>query len=391
MEKLNVLIVGAGMYVCGKGTDEFGTILPTIIQLQKGNKINQIHVASRTMISIEECKKRVNNINKLFDYNSRIKYYPENTNIDENAFLKAAKLVKKPACAIIATPDHLHYYITDQLLGMNFHCLVVKPLTPTVSQALKLVNKAEKNSIWNGVEFHKRFDAANILLRRTINEEIIGELNYFVVEFSQRRSIPLKQFKNWINNTNVFQYLGVHYVDMIYYITNALPIRVSATGQKHLLIKQNIENYDAIQANIEWENSNGTRFNSIILTNWIDSDKSSAMSDQKIKVIGTKGRYESDQKNRGVQLVAEQKAEDINPYFSKMYLMRDNTYQIEGYGPDSIRQFIEDTKKYLSGKRFKTEVASFQEALISTAVSEAVLESLKSDSKWVNINIPKYL
>ncbi len=32
MTKINILIIGAGLYVCGKGTNGYGTILPAIFQ-----------------------------------------------------------------------------------------------------------------------------------------------------------------------------------------------------------------------------------------------------------------------------------------------------------------------------------------------------------------------
>jgi hypothetical protein len=32
MNKINILIIGAGLYVCGKGTNGYGTILPAIFQ-----------------------------------------------------------------------------------------------------------------------------------------------------------------------------------------------------------------------------------------------------------------------------------------------------------------------------------------------------------------------
>ena len=32
---LNILIVGGGMYVCGRGTDNFGTILPAVLEAKK--------------------------------------------------------------------------------------------------------------------------------------------------------------------------------------------------------------------------------------------------------------------------------------------------------------------------------------------------------------------
>ena len=38
--------------------------------------------------------------------------------------------------------------------------------------------------------------------------------------------------------TNILQYLGVHYVDIIRFVTDAIPIRVMAIGQKKWLIKK---------------------------------------------------------------------------------------------------------------------------------------------------------
>ena len=40
------------------------------------------------------------------------------------------------------------------------------------------------------------------------------------------------------------------------------------------------------------------------------------MSDQKINVVGTKGRFQADQKHRGVQVVQDELGiQEINPYF----------------------------------------------------------------------------
>ena len=71
---------------------------------------------------------------------------------------------------------------------------------------------------------------------------------------------------------------------------------------KDYLKKKNINTWDSIHAVIEWTNKNNN-FLSLHSCNWIDSNKSSAMSDQKISFIGTKGRIDSDQKNRGLQIV----------------------------------------------------------------------------------------
>ena len=55
-------------------------------------------------------------------------------------------------------------------------------------------------------------------------------------------------------------------------------------------------------------------------TSWIDPSTSSAMSDQKYTIIGTKGRIESNQKHRGVEVTTESEGiQSINPYFSKYH------------------------------------------------------------------------
>ena len=51
-----------------------------------------------------------------------------------------------------------------------------------------------------------------------------------------------------------------------------------------------------MQVVIEWERKDGGLFVSTHITNWIDPDETSAMSDQKINVVGTKGRFQADQK-----------------------------------------------------------------------------------------------
>ena len=58
------------------------------------------------------------------------------------------------------------------------------------------------------------------------------------IEYSQPREIPLKLFKKWSQDTNIFQYLGVHYVDLIYFLTGFQPISAYATGVKNYLFSK---------------------------------------------------------------------------------------------------------------------------------------------------------
>ena len=137
-----------------------------------------------------------------------------------------------------------------------------------------------------------------------------------------------------------------------------------------------------MQVVIEWEREDGEQFVSTHITNWIDPDETSAMSDQKITVVGTKGRFQADQKHRGVQVVQDdQGIQDVNPYFSSS-LKDPSTKQLtfDGYGIKSVLQFINDVQMFIMGKidlkQLEESRPSFKVCLISTAVIEAAHQSL---------------
>ncbi|MFQ5801480.1 MAG: Gfo/Idh/MocA family protein [Candidatus Methylomirabilales bacterium] len=389
---LNVLVVGAGMYVCGRHTQGFGTILPTLVNAQMAGVVGEIFVAGASSEGVEVLEKKLDDLNTYFGSSCRVRTYPRagKGEHDPTVYRKALAEIPRPASAIVAVPDHLHTSIAEDIVRSGIHLLVAKPLSPTLKEALHLVELAEANDVYGAVEFHKRFDEANLLLRKHFSEGRLGRLRYVTVEYSQRRQIR-KIFNSWINHTNVFQYLGVHYVDIIYFVTAARPIRVVATGQPIHAMGKTHGMLDAIQAIVEWEiPRTGETFVSTIVTSWIDPNASSAMSDQKITAVGTGGRYYSDQKHRGVQLVTERGGtEEINPYFTQSYTGADGLPGVYGYGPRCIQQFLGDVRDLIAGRCPRRSLLatrpSFREALVSTAVIEAVNRSLTRGSEWIPI------
>ncbi len=147
-----------------------------------------------------------------------------------------------------------------------------------------------------------------------------------------------------------------------------------------------------MQALIEWDiPGSDIPFVSTFLTNWIDPNTTAALSYQSIKVIGTAGRFESDQRDRGLHMVTEVDGiEVINPYFTQLYPSPQSTArEYKGYGIDSIRTFLEDARGLLDGERTPADLEAlrptFRQALRSTAVVEAVNQSLRSKSEWVPV------
>jgi predicted dehydrogenase len=380
---MRVLIVGNGMYVRGQGQDNFGTVLPALIEYQhKNNQVLEVDVVGTNSKSSLLAKQRFSVMKKLSSSTLKIRFFPDKKQKETYLTLMNKN---RYDCAIVSVPDHLHFKISKKILEKSIPALIVKPFTTTVKEGLELINLAKNNKIYGAVEFHKRFDKQNILLKNHIEEGKIGDLLYSNTEYSQRKSIPMNSFKKWSNKTNIFQYLGVHYVDLMRFITNATPTKVLATGQKKFLLSKKINTYDAIQVMIEWKKRSNS-FMQYISVNWIDPENSSAMSEQKINFIGTKGRLEANQKDRGLIFFSdEEKIKLINPDFSMAFKDTDRV-SWRGYGIQSINTFLSDVEdlknKETSLNKLIKKRPTYEEALFSTGVIEAVNNSLKEGSQW---------
>lgn len=384
---LDVLVVGAGMYVSGLGTAGVGTVMPALLQARREGRVGRIVIAATNPNNRDAVLAKVSEVGAVLGVEANVDYRPVSDR-DPEAYRKAADS-EAFDCAIVSVPDPLHFAITRDLLARRLHCLVVKPLVPTVAELDDLIRIARENEVYAAVEFHKRFDESNLRARRMLREGAIGDVLYALVEFSQRRTIPLETFASWSAQTNIFQYLGVHYADLIWYCTAATPRRVLATGQKNRLAASGIDTWDAVQALIEWVTADGRVFTSTILTNWIDSPRTTAMSDQKIKWIGTAGRVECEQKDRGLLLVNDAGVQHVNPYFSDFLPDAGDRLQFGGYGYRSIDQFLRDVADLAAKRTTPQQLGggrpTFEDAWASTAVIEGANASLARGGAWVDI------
>jgi predicted dehydrogenase len=294
--------------------------------------------------------------------------------------------------AVLCLPDHLHFEGLSALLARAVPTLIVKPLVATTAEADALVSNQEVCGAYCAVEFHKRWDQSNLYAKRMINEGKLGQISYIGVDYSQRITIPTETFCDWTTRTNIFQYLGVHYVDLIYFLTNAAPVRLSAYGTKGVLQKRGYATYDSIHCAIEWKNADASSpFLSTLNIGWIDPDTSTALSNQRIYLVGSRGRIDCDQKHRGVELVEYGKpATQVNPYFSQVLpAITGNRYS--GYALDSVECFISDLVNLRNGvvslrELHQSDRPTLAAARISTAVIEAAMISIENANSWTTIN-----
>jgi predicted dehydrogenase len=376
---MRILVVGAGMYVLGRGTSGLGTVLPTLAQASKQIDIDEVTICSTSDRGLSEVARAAIEINRRLGSSLKVTHALLDRALPAGRSSPAATAFD---CAIVSVPDHLHFEIGTRVLEAGLHCLMVKPFVPTTQEGRRLISLAEERRLYGAVELHKRFDEANLIVRRMVNEGRLGTLAYATVEYSQRITIPRDRFASWASRTNIFQYLGVHYVDLLHFITGYQPRRVTAVGHRGVLAELGIDTYDSVHVILEWEQG----FVSQFAVGWIDPERSSAISDQRYLLVGSDGRIECDQKNRGLRVVGPEGVEDINPYFSEYLARPGEPLEFTGYGYQSILRFLLDIESRADPSSLEGKRPTFRSAMVSTAVLQAVRESLETGSAWKEVD-----
>ena len=190
---LKVLVVGTGVYVCGRGTEGYGTILPALYEGRRQGMDLSVRAVGTCSESARVLLEKNRELGDLFGFDLSVDARPSNGR-DPHAYRRAIDWDGTPDCAVVCVPDHLHFDITVDLMQAGIHCLVVKPLAPTADQVAQLAQLAGRKGLYGAVEFHKRFDRCNLKLKDTIAGGRIGDPLYFAVEYSQRKHVALSTF-----------------------------------------------------------------------------------------------------------------------------------------------------------------------------------------------------
>jgi predicted dehydrogenase len=374
---MNLMIIGSGMYVTGKEI-AVGTVLGSVFQWSKSNDI-KIFVVSATPSSagrVEEAKTR---LNQILGTQCSVTFSAINNPEGLKAFISENKI----EVAIVSTPDHLHFEQLEIALGMGVHCLCVKPLVTQNAQHVALAKICEENRAFLAVEFHKRFDESFMQARKMLKEGELGAPRIVTADYSQRRIIPEQIFSDWRGQTNIFQYLGIHFVDLIGWIADAEPVsvKVNAWG--------NGDYSEAVQVQIAWELKSGEKLNSTLNISWNDSNDSPSMSYQRVAMLCSHGRLVIDQANRGIEVTPKDGGlMHLNPWFSEVLEDASGEKHLAGYGVKSIHAFLQHTAAILTGDLdiySPSPLPSVWETGFGTKVLEAVnrclSESIETELK----------
>ncbi len=156
---------------------------------------------------------------------------------------------------MIAVPDHLHYMMIKEALANDLHVCTVKPLVLKHAQAEELAKLARERGLVVGIDYHKRFDTRNLMARKVYREGRLGEFKLAQAQMIEPWYYRNSNFQNWatVQNSDMFTYVGCHYVDVVAFITGLKPRSVSVYGIREKY-PNGREGFLWTDARVIWEN-----------------------------------------------------------------------------------------------------------------------------------------
>jgi predicted dehydrogenase len=250
MSKSDVLVVGGGMITQVQ-------ILPSLYHLQRQGIIGDISVCALNSAPLKVLAED-QTLKKAFPGQS-FKAIPSlETDPSANQpdlFKKAIAELPKHSIVVVAMPDQLHYMVLKEAIANDQHIMCVKPLVLKYSQAIEIEKEAFEKGLVIGVEYHKRLDDRALFARQQYSEGLFGEFKIGHAEMNEPYYYRHSNFQNWCTceNSDMFTYVGCHYIDQVHFITGLMPKAVSVYGIKDKY-PNGREGYLWTDGRVIWEN-----------------------------------------------------------------------------------------------------------------------------------------
>ncbi len=277
----------------------------------------------------------------------------------------------------VVTPDHLHASIVLDAAARKLHILCQKPIATSTAAGCAMVAAARQQDILLFVDFHKRFDPAHQVLKRNVSQGKLGRVLYGDVHMEDRIEVPSVWFKKWANQSSPAWFLGTHFYDLVYWLLDAKPVQVLASGNKQKLLGLGLDTYDQISAQVIYDNGAIINFQ----TAWILPENFPSIVNQQIRLVGTEGICEIDSQDRGMfaSYAGEPHCRVINPFARTE--AEDALYgaPLGGYTCESILHFVRLVRHLKDGLPLAAlhgQYPSGEEAIIATRTCEAIHASL---------------
>ncbi len=198
---------------------------------------------------------------------------------------------------VIATPNHTHMEIAEEVMRTGKHVLIEKPLCTTVSDCKKLIElqtdaQSENQVVWVGLEY--RYMAPTRRVLQEIGRGAVGSVK--MISIREHRYPFLEKVEDWnrfnVNTGGTLVEKCCHFFDLMCLIANSRPVSVMASGSQdvnHLNEKYDGKTPDILDNAFVIVNfENGVR-GLLDLCMFAEASK----NEQEICVVGDAGKIEA--------------------------------------------------------------------------------------------------
>ena len=119
----------------------------------------------------------------------------------------------------VATPPHAHYTPVMQAIAAGRAVMCEKPFAKDLAQAREMLDAAKKAGVVHALGAEFRFDSAQALLRRVVQDGLIGEPLMFHRIYQQPGGDPNEELSDWWTDANqgggFLGAFGTHMIDQV--------------------------------------------------------------------------------------------------------------------------------------------------------------------------------
>jgi len=156
---------------------------------------------------------------------------------DTTGYANHGEILDKVDAVSVVVPTDLHYPVAKDFLEKGVHCLIEKPITPTLEEAENLLGIARKKNLILQIGHIERFNSAILEAQKYIKEPKFIEA-YRLGPYDPRTS-----------NIGVVLDLMIHDIDIVLYLVRSAVKNIDAIGGSVLS-----QNEDIANARINFQN-----------------------------------------------------------------------------------------------------------------------------------------
>jgi predicted dehydrogenase len=337
-QSTHILIFGRGAYVVGNTTTPptiLSAVLTSLRQLDVSNP--RIVLLGKSPEASLQQKERVNALVNQFWGPNPISILYDACDEFRSHLSHGCHHIN---AAIVSLPDQLHFRYLCELATLAIPTICVKPVVTSLADYDLLLSTVLVHNAPIYIDFHKRLDPSFRYLKHFLAHDRPSYIESVDVFYSQPTSDLLVQASQ-SSSTNIFQYLGVHFIDIISWLFDS---RLASIDFR--IYPQMDSGLPPVAPRIDayclWTQPDLTQFFSTVSCRWSAFPSTPIRSEQYFRVKTNKHDISINLSDRGIHVLTNDSFSIPNPYFSSSVQSSHNPLISEsiGYGHSIYYHFL---------------------------------------------------